>query len=105
VDKFETWIDRIRDEHDKYSYRYIYCAYMDASGRPETTTGETTMEVLPGGGYVLRDGGHLELHLIDDAEREAFVAYLVARYCRDVYPDMAAWEDQRHAWYMEDEAW
>jgi hypothetical protein len=102
VEKFVAWVDWIRDEHDEFSYRYVYSAFLAASGGFERPVGHATMKVLPDGGYLLRAGGEVELHLAGDGEREAFVAYLVARYCQDKYPDMATWEAQQHAWFKED---
>ncbi|WP_189212798.1 hypothetical protein [Actinokineospora fastidiosa] len=101
IDSFDAWLAQVHDDEDEYAYRAVYYAYMGAhSGR--RIAGEACGEVLPGGGYRLTAGRDRELVLGNESARKAFVAHLVARYCGDRYPDMAAWEAARHRGLVED---
>jgi hypothetical protein len=105
VEKFKVWVDWAQDRHGEFAYRHIYSAYLTVSSGFERLARHATLKVLPEGGYVLDADERGELHLVDDAERAAFVAYLVARFCADRYPDMAAWEAKQHEWFKEDRWW
>jgi hypothetical protein len=105
VEKFEVWVDQAQDRHDEFAYRYIYSAYLAVHSGFGKSAGHATLKVLPEGGFVLEANGREELHLVDDAERKAFVAYLVARFCGDRHPNMAAWEAEQHEWFKDDRWW
>lgn len=105
MDKFDAWLDGIGDKADEFAYRYIYAAYLWACHGGADAPYGMVLEALPDGGHVLRYDDELELRLVDDDERVAFAEHLVARYCGDRYPSMAAWEDRQHSWYVEDLDW
>jgi hypothetical protein len=99
-EKFKVFVDWMHAEHTDLAYRYVYAAYCATGGPWEKTSGYATLHVWPeGGGFVLKAGGDAELVLDDADQLSAFHDYLVRRYCRDKYPDMAAWEAQQHKWY------
>ncbi|MVU77341.1 hypothetical protein GPX89_08785 [Nocardia sp. ET3-3] len=101
MEKFDAWLDQIHDREGRFDYRAIYSAYLDAAGGHESKGGESSARRLDDGGFEIRVGRET-IVLADDAEREALAAHMVRRYCGDRYPDMRAWEDQRHSWYVED---
>jgi hypothetical protein len=105
MDKFDAWLDGIDDKADEFAYRYVYAAYQWACHGGDDAPYGLTLESLPGGGHVLRYGDGPELELADERERLAFAAHIVARFCGTRYPNMAAWEDQQHRWYVEDLDW
>ncbi|MGW4534982.1 hypothetical protein ACWEOI_28950 [Nocardia sp. NPDC004340] len=101
MEKFDAWLDEIRDDSDEFSYRVIYSAYLKASSGFESQGVESSSRRLPDGGYEIR-AGRTSIVLADDAEREALAAYMERRYCGDRYPNTRAWESQQHDWYVED---
>jgi hypothetical protein len=101
----DQWLDWVHQRHNEFDYRYIYLAYLAArSGEPRHD--EITMTVDSDGGVLLRAGGDDRgLRLVDEEERNFFVAHLQRRYCGDRHPSMRQWEEAQHEDYLEEARW
>lgn len=102
--KVSAWLEDIDCGNQEFGYRYVYAAYLAASGYTvPVDKGEISMVRDPDGGYLLQaPSPPSQLRLDNDADREAFVRYLVRRYCGARYPSMDEWEAAQHADYLED---
>ena len=99
--KFDAWLNQIHDTDDEHAYRAVYAAYLYAASGHEGRGPEAEGCRRPDGAFEIRAGREAVV-LADDAEREALAAHIVRRYCADRYPDMRAWEEQQHQWYVDD---
>jgi hypothetical protein len=101
----EKWLDQLEDEHNEFTYRYIYSAYC----RVRSSSGfgiDFEIIRLDNGGFILRSKDSsdppIELIINSEEERLFFLRYMEKRFSSEKYPTMDDWAARRSQSHMED---
>jgi hypothetical protein len=101
----DQWLEKLDNEHDEFTYRYIYSAYC----RLRSVSGfgiDFEIIHLDHGGFILREKDcsdpTIELKINSEEERLFVLRYIEKRFCNERYASIDDWAEKQSQYHMED---